>query len=255
MDDGTAWFFVNRSDAAFDGEMPLSTGGAAAALFDPMTGRSGMIPLRAGDGGTRVPLTLEPGQSCVVRVYDAAPATPAAAWAAAKPAGAPFAVDGKWSVTFTDGGPALPKPLKLKRPAFWTESPGTEAFSGTAVYRVEVDLPQEAAGAADWRLDLGDVRECAAVRINGRDAGVVWMPPYRLDSVGPLPAGKNTLEIKVTNLAANRIAAMDRNQEKWQRFFFVNIDYKPFDAAKWPVLPSGLAGPVTLTPLAASDGE
>ena len=249
MDDGTAWFLVNRSDTAFDGEMPLSAGGAAAALFDPMTGRSGMIPLRAEDGGVRVPLTLEPGQSCVVRVYDAAPAAPAAPWTAAKPAGPPLVVDGAWSVTFTDGGPALPAPLKLRRPAFWTESPGTEAFSGTAVYRAEFHLSETAAAAAGWRLDLGDVRECAAVRVNGRDAGTAWMPPYRLDHVGPLPAGKNTLEVEVTNLAANRVAAMDRNGEKWQRAYFVNIDYKPFDAAKWPVLPSGLAGPVTLTPL------
>ncbi|HRZ17717.1 MAG TPA: glycoside hydrolase, partial [Candidatus Hydrogenedentes bacterium] len=240
---------VNRSDTAFDGEMPLSAGGAAAALFDPMTGRSGMIPLRAEDGGVRVPLTLEPGQSCVVRVYDAAPAAPAAPWTAAKPAGPPLVVDGAWSVTFTDGGPALPAPLKLRRPAFWTESPGTEAFSGTAVYRAEFNLSDTAAAAPGWRLDLGDVRECAAVRVNGRDAGVVWMPPYRLDHVGPLPAGKNTLEVEVTNLAANRVAAMDRNKEKWQRAYFVNLDYKPFDASGWPVLPSGLAGPVTLTPL------
>jgi hypothetical protein len=32
---------------------------------------------------------------------------------------------------------------------------------------------------------------------------------------------------------------------------FVNINYKPFDAAAWPLTPSGLLGPVTLTPLRA----
>ena len=30
---------------------------------------------------------------------------------------------------------------------------------------------------------------------------------------------------------------------------FVNINYKPFDASKWDLAPSGLLGPVTLTPL------
>ena len=33
---------------------------------------------------------------------------------------------------------------------------------------------------------------------------------------------------------------------------FVNINYKPFDAAGWPLAPSGLLGPVTLTPLRAA---
>jgi hypothetical protein len=30
---------------------------------------------------------------------------------------------------------------------------------------------------------------------------------------------------------------------------FVGIDYRPFDASKWPVRPSGLLGPVTLQAL------
>jgi hypothetical protein len=32
---------------------------------------------------------------------------------------------------------------------------------------------------------------------------------------------------------------------------FVNINYKPFDASQWAIMPSGLLGPVTLTPLKA----
>ena len=32
---------------------------------------------------------------------------------------------------------------------------------------------------------------------------------------------------------------------------YVNLDYKPFDASKWPVRTSGLVGPVTLTPLSS----
>ena len=51
---------------------------------------------------------------------------------------------------------------------------------------------------------------------------------------------------------ANRIRHMDRAGENWQNYFFVNIDYKPFSAAEWPVLPSGLAGPVTLAPQRAA---
>jgi hypothetical protein len=52
----------------------------------------------------------------------------------------------------------------------------------------------------------------------------------------------------LTTAMSNRIAAMDRKKEFWQDYFFVNINYKRFDTAKWPVLPSGLAGPVRLIP-------
>jgi hypothetical protein len=67
-----------------------------------------------------------------------------------------------------------------------------------------------------------------------------------------LKAGSNTLEIEVTNLAANRIRDLDQRKVPWRIFKdinFVNIGYKPFDASKWPVFDSGLLGPVTLAPL------
>ncbi|MEI7908710.1 MAG: hypothetical protein WCK77_03640 [Verrucomicrobiota bacterium] len=51
------------------------------------------------------------------------------------------------------------------------------------------------------------------------------------------------------NLAANRIADLDRRHVPWKQFReinFVNIDYKPFDASGWPAMASGLLGPVRL---------
>ena len=55
--------------------------------------------------------------------------------------------------------------------------------------------------------------------------------------------------MEVTNLMANRIAEMDRQRVPWQKFYFVNIQYKPFSAAEWAPAPSGLVGPVRLIPL------
>ncbi len=248
MEDGHAWFLVNRGDAPFDGWLPLSTGGAAAALFDPMTGASGMIPLRAENGGCAVRLELMPGQSGIVRVYDTPrEGTPWNLW---ESAGDAVPVTGTWKMSFLDGGPTLPPAYESAEPACWTarNTPETDAFSGTALYRVDFEH-RPGAESQEWLLDLGGVHGCARVRVNGEAAGSVWCPPYRLPVGKWLKPGKNTLEIEVTNLAANRIAAMDRNKEPWQKFFFVNIDYKAFDASGWPVTPSGLEGLVTLTPL------
>jgi hypothetical protein len=70
---------------------------------------------------------------------------------------------------------------------------------------------------------------------------------------------QNTLEIAVTNLAANRIAAMDKSGANWKRFYNTNMPSRlpenrgpdgQFTAAGWEPRESGLIGPVTLNPLA-----
>ena len=58
--------------------------------------------------------------------------------------------------------------------------------------------------------------------------------------------------MEVTNLAANRIADLDRRKVNWKYFHeinFVDLKYKPFDASKWPPRDSGLLGPVRLIPV------
>ena len=71
-------------------------------------------------------------------------------------------------------------------------------------------------------------------------------------SLATSPHAWTVQEVDVTNLAANRIADMDRRKVKWKYFYDANVvgrNYRPFDASKWPLFESGLLGPVTLTPL------
>ena len=248
MDGGMQYFLANRGDKPLDGWYPLACAAKGAVLFDPLSGKSGVAGLRPADAGVEVYLQLAPGATCMVRAYD----RPVAGepWATLASAGEPQPVSGKWDVQFVEGGPALPAAFALDAPKCWTDrgTPETNAFSGIARYTVSFTL-QAVAGADEWLLDLGELHETARVRINGRDAGTVWCgQPLRAGAL--LKPGANTLEVEVANLMANRIADMDRRGEKWRRYFFVNIDYKDFDASNWPVLPSGLAGPVRLCPMA-----
>jgi hypothetical protein len=101
-------------------------------------------------------------------------------------------------------------------------------------------------------LELGTVCESARVIVNGKVAGNAWCHPFRVKVSGLLHPGENTLTVEVTNLAANRIADLDRRKAPWKRFHdinFVNIRYEPFDASSWELVPSGLLGPVRLQPL------
>ena len=54
-------------------------------------------------------------------------------------------------------------------------------------------------------LDLGDVRELANVRLNGRAFGCLWESPCRIDITEGVMAGKNDLEIEVVNTWPNRL--------------------------------------------------
>ncbi len=74
----------------------------------------------------------------------------------------------------------------------------------------------------------------------------MWCSPFRL----PIPAGllknKNTLQVDVTNLSANRIRYMDSTKVEWKKYFFVDINYKDFNSSAWKPVTSGLLGPVEL---------
>ena len=94
--------------------------------------------------------------------------------------------------------------------------------------------------------------ESARVRLNDRPAGTAWCAPFQLPVGDLLQPGRNTLEVEVTNLAANRVSDLDRRGVPWKAFHeinFVNRDYKPFDASTWPPRASGLLGPVRLIPM------
>ncbi len=252
---GRHYFIANRGDKPFDGWMPLATVAASVALLDPMTGQAGVGALRQHDGRAEIFLQLQPGESVIVRTFSGeklADAVPTLrVWDYFKPSNPAQSLEGNWRVQFPEGGPELPPPFETKQLASWTKLGGekAESFAGTARYTLTFDAP--ATPTQRWFLDLGTVRESARVKLNGRELGTVFMPPFRV-VVDALKPKDNVLEVEVTNVSANRIRDLDRRKVPWQNFHdinFVNIDYKKFDASTWPLTDSGLLGPVTLRPV------
>ena len=132
----------------------------------------------------------------------------------------------------------------------WTATgdAGAQSFSGTASYALTFDAP---AAIGRHRIELGKVVQSARLRLNGKDFGTLITPPFAVTVDNLQPTG-NQLEVEVTSTSANRIRDLDRRGVKWQNFQdinFVNQEYKPFNAANWPVAEAGLLGPVTLTPV------
>ncbi|MGD0516403.1 MAG: glycosyl hydrolase [Thermoguttaceae bacterium] len=92
------------------------------------------------------------------------------------------------------------------------------------------------------------VREAAVVCVNGKRAGSVWCPPYRIDVSGLLHDGENDIRIEVANLAINYMA--DFKNHPLPDYSALNVRYgerfQPQDIKQIKPVPSGLLGPIKI---------
>lgn len=253
-----SYFILNRGNAPVDGWVPLALRARSAALFDPLTGAAGFAQLRTAAGGRQeIYLQLAPGESCIVKTFGASRAR-GQSFPYFKSVAEPQQYDGEWSVSFVEGGPTLPSPLRLNALNSWLKFDAAAAknFSGTARYTATI--PRPPGPNTDWLLDLGRVAESARVRFNGRDLGTLITSPFRVRVPGALLRETNTLEVEVSNLSLNRVIELERRGVKYKKFYNTNFPARRpenrgadglFDATKLAPRDSGLLGPVTLTPI------
>ena len=89
----------------------------------------------------------------------------------------------------------------------WTEhsDPRISNYSGIATYTMYANVPAEKFGKnIKAYLDFEKITDVGKVWINGKLAGSMWKPPYRLEITELLKVGKNKIEVKVGNTWANR---------------------------------------------------
>jgi len=163
-------------------------------------------------------------------------------------------LSGPWNVAFD---PAWGGPTNAKFPELisWTQrsETGIKYYSGKAVYRKIFDLSDAAGAGKDpgaktkrLFLDLGNVKEVAEVKLNGKKLGILWCYPWRVDITKAVKPTGNVLEVDVINLWANRVIG-DLNLPKEKRLTKTHDAFR-FDMLTKNTTPidSGLIGPVTL---------
>jgi hypothetical protein len=254
---GNSYFIANHGDKAVNNWVNLSVNAASVVIFDPMTKKYGLAKSKKlGKDQTAVYLQLQPGESCILQTFPLK--TSVANYAYYQPAGKQVAINGTWALNFTQGGPTLPKPLKLNELKSWTVLDGDEfkAFSGTGSYTISFKKPAQ--NAVFWQLDLGKVHENAEVYLNGKKLATLIGPQYTVTIPSAQLKTVNELQIKVVNLMVNRIIDMDKKNIPYRIFYNTNFQsHSPgskgkdglFTAINWEPKPSGLLGPVVLTPL------
>ncbi|MCG2614238.1 glycoside hydrolase family 2 protein [Terrimonas sp. NA20] len=252
---GTFYFISNRNEKSFADWITLQTPAASVAVFNPMTGETGLAKTRRlKDGQTEAWIELKIYESLIIQTYTTA--KNGGLYPFMDLTGEPVALQNQWRLRFLDGGPVLPDPVKPEKLQSWTALTGEHGkhFSGTASYTTTFDRPN--VNASHFVLDLGKVHETAEVKLNGKAVATLIGPDYKVTIPVSLLNPSNHLEIIVANLMANRIIHMDQTNQPWKIFYNTNMPARKkenakdgiFTAAEWKPLPSGLLGPVTLTP-------
>lgn len=153
-------------------------------------------------------------------------------------------LEGPWQVDFASGGGA-PASTQFPQLVSWTHrpEPGIKYFSGEAVYRKSFVFPPESlTPATTVILDLGEVRDLAKVRVNGREQVTLWNAPWRADLTSALHPGTNLLEIAVINTWNNRLVGDAKLPVAKRHTFLSTSSITPSTRLR----PAGLIGPVYL---------
>lgn len=248
---GKNYFIANLgSEDIYEAE--LACDAEAVEIFDPMSGRKGFARMLDDSGATRILLDLPSGASVLLKTFPKKPRH-CEPWIYVSTAGAPMDLSrGSWSLDFVRSAPQMSQMhFELDSLVDWTMLPGGDVAEAVGVYGLDFVTSSD---AGIWRIDLGDVHESAVVRIDGAVADTLIAAPFHCDvSLSP---GTHHIEIEVRNLPANRIAQMDRDSVYWRKFKDANVATvldQPRDRrntfAWWDTVPSGLIGPVTMTPM------
>jgi alpha-L-rhamnosidase len=254
------YFLANTGNKPIDGAVVFRSPHASLEAWDPDSGR---VLFTANHGrGARIPLALAPYESRVFVLADRPEAAaPVAQWPEHEELLADLSTG--WSIQFS----GAPQPLLLANLESWTNVPGMRNFSGEAAYTRDFSLSNALAKGAHILLDFGQgtpiaddrppgasgmhalldppIREAAIVYVNGRRAGSLWHPPYRIEITQLLHGKDNRVEVQVYNTAINELTGQPPHDYSalWAKY---GKRFEPQDMDNLHPIPSGLFGPIRL---------
>ena len=265
--DRDIYFVSNKTSQFLKTTCIFRTDKGTPELWNPLTGVTKPLPeFSLNNGQTDIPLQFESFQSFFIvfknnqknQVIKAKGQLNFPKQKALK------ILNGSWNVSFDPkwGGP---ENIIFDSLTDWTIDPanGIKYYSGTAIYRKNFDFNKPITTNKNQRLflDLGSLKNIAKVRLNGKELGVIWTAPWRIDISNVLRNKGNDLEIEVTNLWPNRLIGDEYLPDdgikdgKWPdwllegkkrtsgRYTFTTYHHYTKDSS---LLESGLLGPVKI---------
>ena len=249
--EGICYFISNWGDEDIDQWIQVCSTGKEAVWFDPMNKQIGKAEVRnSGEGHAEVYIELGKGETLILQWYPEKQNIED--YKFYEKTNDVMNLDSEWTINFIKGGPTIPGSYTTEKLESWTEhSNELKWFSGTAGYKTTFKKPDFEAAA--YMLDLGKVCESADVYLNGKKLSTLVGPEFQLTIESDKLQNTNNLEVRVTNLMANRIIYMDKKGINYKKFYNINFaahDRKDMDenglftAKNWQPPESGLIGPV-----------
>lgn len=244
------YFVINRTNQTATSDFTFRVAGKQPEIWNPVTGKMRDAKAFKQTGGyTTLPLEMD-GFGSYFIVFRKPVANQVAGKAKQNfpKLTALQNIFGPWNVAFDPawGGPAN---INFTDLVSWTQRPeeGIKYYSGKATYHKTFDFVKGTGNKNQQIfLDLGDVKNVAEVRLNGKKLGILWCSPWRVEITGLVKPTGNKLEVDVIDLWVNRVIG-DLNLPKEKRFTKTHDVFR-FDmvAKKTTPLDAGLLGPVRI---------
>ena len=253
------YFVANTSNETIDGKIQFRAHRPSVEAWDPDSGKV----LSSGQHADtdQIPLVLAPYESRVFVLTD----RPSLANPKSNSSGAGRTADLStgWQIRFA-GSTASQGPTNLTS---WTELAGEQFYSGEALYTRTIDVQSAPKSGTRVLLDFGPgmrtvdtrppgangthalldppIREAAIIYVNGKQAGSLWHPPYRIDITALVHTGQNRLEVRVYNTAINELAGQPP-RDYTALYAKYGTRFEPQDMDNLKPIPSGIIGRVSL---------
>ena len=267
--EGTDTYFISNGKSFpvnFTAKFRIS--GKKPEIWDPVTGEiKHVASFRQTDKQTVIPMCLDSCASVFV-VFRKSASNPKMkkSYQCGLTPKSEMVLNNPWNVKFSPGWGA-PESIKFEKLDNWSKRPekAIKYYSGLAVYSTSFKWDRPV--SKEIYLDLGRVEVIAGVKLNGKECGIAWTPPYRVDISEALQSGENQLEIRVANTWLNRLMGdglrIDMGSEKhtWTTCNPFTVDPEltvpeistrsvlSFKDLKREPVPSGLIGPVRILEL------
>ncbi|MHC4330102.1 MAG: glycosylhydrolase-like jelly roll fold domain-containing protein, partial [Planctomycetota bacterium] len=244
-DDADIYFVSNQQSKSVSARCTFRVGGKQPEIWDAVTGEMrNATAFEIAGGRCTLPLEFAARGSLFVvfrKPTRSLKGTSTANYARLIQVGE---ITGPWIVKFDPkwGGP---ESVVFEKLDDWTQrsEPGIKFYSGKATYHKTFELTEAAKGTKKrLYLDLKRIRNVAHVRLNGKDLGVVWTAPWRVDITQAVKPTGNKLKIDVVNLWPNRLIG-DAALLSEKRLTKTNVTKFKKNSQ---LLSSGLLGPVQL---------
>jgi hypothetical protein len=260
--DSDIYFVANTGNAVIDGRVQFRAHRPNVEEWDPDSGKALSTGQHADTD--RIPLTLAPYQSRVFVLTD----RPSLAngqrdLASAKWNARTTDLNKGWQIQFAGSTANQPLPTLTS----WTELSDRRFYSGEADYTRTIDVPFAPKPGAHVLLDFGPgtptvdtrppgangthalldppIREAAIVYINGKQAGSLWHPPYRIEITALVHGGQNRVEVRVYNTAINELAGQPP-RDYTALYAKYSKRFEPQDMDNLKPVTSGIIGHVSL---------